>query len=179
MAPSAVGSWPYCKFANANGRTTNMARQCQCQVIVVFAIFALVTILHQTVAKVCSGMHSHKGNGCCYTLQSEQMAAELARHLGVPGPLSRILLKQHDREEWDQLALHAAEVCPSLADMLEKKVTQLQGTTHAGVFVPACSRKSWREILCRTVLVLRSVFFFFPEVHVQIGFQSCAFIAIR
>lgn len=89
------------------------------------------------------------------------MAAELARHLGVPGPLSRILLKQHDREEWDQLALHAAEVCPSLADMLEKKVTQLQGTTHPGVFVPACSRKSWREILCRTVLVLRSVFFFF------------------
>ncbi|CAK9028623.1 ABC transporter A family member 12 (ABC transporter ABCA.12) (AtABCA12) (Putative ABC2 homolog 16) [Durusdinium trenchii] len=60
-----------------------------------------------------------------YTLQSEQMAAELARHLGVPGPLSRILLKQHDREEWDQLALHAAEVCPSLADMLEKKVSML------------------------------------------------------
>ena len=60
-----------------------------------------------------------------YTLQSEQMAAELARHLGVPGPHSRILLKQHDRAEWEELAIHAATVCPALAEMLEKKVSML------------------------------------------------------
>lgn len=44
-----------------------------------------------------------------YLLQSEQMAAELARHLGVPGPDSRILLKQHDSAEWQDLA-QAAKV---------------------------------------------------------------------
>ncbi|CAJ1356470.1 unnamed protein product [Effrenium voratum] len=60
-----------------------------------------------------------------YILQSEQMAAELARHLGVPGPTSRILLKQHDSAEWQQLAMHVTEVCPFLAEMLEKKVSML------------------------------------------------------
>ena len=60
-----------------------------------------------------------------YTLQSEQMAAELARQLGVPGPESKIMLKHHDGAEWQQLALEAAKVCPSLAEMLEKKVSML------------------------------------------------------
>ena len=50
------------------------------------------------------------------------MAAELARHLGVPGPASRILLKQHDVAEWQELTQAAAKKCPALLEMLEKKV---------------------------------------------------------
>lgn len=57
-----------------------------------------------------------------YLLQSEQMAAELARHLGVPGPASRILLKQHDVAEWQELTQAADKKCPALLEMLEKKV---------------------------------------------------------
>ncbi|CAE7469986.1 Dual specificity protein phosphatase PHS1 [Symbiodinium microadriaticum] len=60
-----------------------------------------------------------------YILQSEQMAAELARQLGVPGPASRILLKPHDTAEWEQLSARALEVCPPLAEVLQKKMSML------------------------------------------------------
>eukprot|EP00931_Biecheleriopsis_adriatica_P072731 TRINITY_DN47146_c0_g1_i1.p1 TRINITY_DN47146_c0_g1~~TRINITY_DN47146_c0_g1_i1.p1 ORF type:complete len:680 (+),score=196.20 TRINITY_DN47146_c0_g1_i1:106-2145(+) len=68
------------------------------------------------VLKFCNNRH---------LLQSEQMAAELARHLGVPGPASRVLLKSHDSEEWGQLSAAAAEVCPSLSEVLQKKQSML------------------------------------------------------
>ena len=81
-----------------------------------------------------------------YTLQSEQMAAELARQLGIPGPESKVLLKQHDGAEWQQLALEAAKVCGSLAEMLQKKVSMLLlqyiGGRHLAAEEQAFSRLS-------------------------------------
>eukprot|EP00930_Biecheleria_cincta_P069110 TRINITY_DN56892_c0_g1_i1.p1 TRINITY_DN56892_c0_g1~~TRINITY_DN56892_c0_g1_i1.p1 ORF type:complete len:693 (-),score=150.86 TRINITY_DN56892_c0_g1_i1:130-2157(-) len=60
-----------------------------------------------------------------YMLQSEQMAAELARHFDIPGPASRVLLKAHDGKEWQQLADAASDICPDLAEMLQKKQSML------------------------------------------------------
>lgn len=60
-----------------------------------------------------------------YILQSEQMAAELARHFDIPGPASRVLLKAHDGKEWQQLAGAASDICPDLAEMLRKKQSML------------------------------------------------------
>mmetsp|Transcript_27287 Transcript_27287/g.49389 ORF Transcript_27287/g.49389 Transcript_27287/m.49389 type:complete len:521 (+) Transcript_27287:502-2064(+) len=52
------------------------------------------------------------------------MAAELSRHLEIPGPESRVLLKAHDSEEWQQLAA-AAALCPELQGVLQKKQSML------------------------------------------------------
>lgn len=56
---------------------------------------------------------------CRHVLQSEQMAGELAWHLQVPAPRSRLLLRLHDAEEWGELATHAASCCTELSDCLE------------------------------------------------------------
>jgi len=53
-----------------------------------------------------------------HVLQSEQMAAELAWHLGVQAPQSRLLLKAHDKAEWHALADAAAPLCADLADAM-------------------------------------------------------------
>ena len=62
------------------------------------------------VFKFCSSRH---------VLQSEQMAAELASHLGIPAPASRLLLRAHDLAEWTTLAAAAEPLCPILTGLLQ------------------------------------------------------------
>lgn len=69
------------------------------------------------VIKFCNSRHM---------LQSEQMAAELAWHLGIEAPASRLLLKVHDSEEWWELAAAAdAHGAERLCEKLQKKQSML------------------------------------------------------
>jgi len=58
-------------------------------------------------------------------LQSEQLAAELARHLEVEAPDSRILLKAHDNEEWQELRTFSEPLCKTLTKTLGKKKSMM------------------------------------------------------
>jgi len=68
------------------------------------------------VIKFCNSRHM---------LQSEQMAAELAWHFGISAPRSRLLLKVHDQEEWQQLAATAEPFCPELSELMGRKQSML------------------------------------------------------
>lgn len=68
------------------------------------------------VIKFCDSRHM---------LQSEQMSAELAWHLGVSAPQSRLLLKVHDAAEWQELAASAAAFCPELTEVMSRKQSML------------------------------------------------------
>jgi len=65
---------------------------------------------HAVVIKFCSPRHM---------LQSEQMAAELARHLEVGAPESRLLFKAHDSQEWSALEAAAGPLCPGLVEAMK------------------------------------------------------------
>ncbi|CAK0821972.1 unnamed protein product [Prorocentrum cordatum] len=67
------------------------------------------------VIKTCDSRHM---------LLSEQMAAELARQLEIGGPASRLLLRQHDGPEWEQLAEASRALCPPLARALSRRQCQ-------------------------------------------------------
>eukprot|EP00927_Polykrikos_kofoidii_P073050 TRINITY_DN69124_c0_g1_i1.p1 TRINITY_DN69124_c0_g1~~TRINITY_DN69124_c0_g1_i1.p1 ORF type:complete len:689 (-),score=138.86 TRINITY_DN69124_c0_g1_i1:207-2273(-) len=62
------------------------------------------------VLKFCESRH---------VLQSEQLAAELAWHLGVGAPTSRLMIRAHHSEEWDELAERAAPLCAALGEALQ------------------------------------------------------------
>eukprot|EP00928_Gymnodinium_smaydae_P080827 TRINITY_DN64448_c0_g1_i1.p1 TRINITY_DN64448_c0_g1~~TRINITY_DN64448_c0_g1_i1.p1 ORF type:complete len:732 (-),score=56.09 TRINITY_DN64448_c0_g1_i1:94-2289(-) len=65
------------------------------------------------VLKFCSPRH---------IVQAEQLAAELAWHVGVCAPMSRVLLRARDEDDWQQLASAArllSNPCSSLADALD------------------------------------------------------------
>jgi len=68
------------------------------------------------VIKFCNSRHM---------LQSEQMAAELAWHLEIAAPASRILLKVHDGPEWQELSDNAMSFCENLSATLAKKQSML------------------------------------------------------
>lgn len=60
-----------------------------------------------------------------HMLQSEQMAAELAWHLEISAPSSRIMLKAHDSDEWEELLAASQPLCEELSDMLGRKQSML------------------------------------------------------
>jgi hypothetical protein len=69
------------------------------------------------VIKFCNSRHM---------LQSEQMAAELAWHLEVTAPVSRLLLKAHDGKEWSALASAAESLSSTeLHKALQRKQSML------------------------------------------------------
>jgi len=83
------------------------------------------------VFKFCTSRHM---------LQSEQMVAELARHLGVASPTSRLLLRAYDGEEWQALETAARGLCYPLCEALQhhEALLLLQ-------FIPGCSLHEERE----------------------------------
>eukprot|EP00929_Paragymnodinium_shiwhaense_P049818 TRINITY_DN25124_c0_g1_i1.p1 TRINITY_DN25124_c0_g1~~TRINITY_DN25124_c0_g1_i1.p1 ORF type:complete len:727 (-),score=211.64 TRINITY_DN25124_c0_g1_i1:271-2451(-) len=88
------------------------------------------------VFKFCNARHRR---------QSEQMAAELAWHLGVNAPASRLLLRVHDSEEWQELKEAAgAAGCAELQELLGVKQSLL-----VMQFVPSCNlqdeKAAWGE----------------------------------
>jgi len=68
------------------------------------------------VIKFCNSRHM---------LQSEQMAAELAWHLEISAPTSRLLLRAHDGAEWQELASASRPLCEALGDLLGRKQSML------------------------------------------------------